>query len=727
MSGSSARAAAITAITNQAPTRNKPGIEKAPLSEIFASHVFSVKVMRERLPEQVFQSVVKAMENRTSLPKEHADVVATAMKDWAIEKGATHYSHVFYPLTGLTAEKHDSFLCPDGQGGVLEAFSGQTLIQGEPDASSFPNGGLRETFEARGYTLWDVTSPAYLMESPNGLTLCIPTMFISWNGEALDKKTPILRSMQALNKQAARVLKLLGKEPAGFISPSVGAEQEYFLIDRNFFFARPDLVSAGRTLFGARPSKGQEFADQYFGAIPERVLAFMMDVDRELFKLGIPSKTRHNEGAPGQYEFAPVYENANVAADHQQLVMVTLKSVARRHGMECLLHEKPFKTFNGSGKHLNWSLGNPALGNLLDPGDTPEENMQFLIFLMAMLRAVHRNAALLRATTASASNDHRLGVHEAPPTIISVYLGDQLTDIVQQLRAGKGVTAKKAPPLQLGVDTLPPIPRDTGDRNRTSPFAFTGDRFELRAVGSSHSISGALVALNTIAADALDYVATTLKRYLKKESGDINKAVTTLLAQMAKAHAPIVFNDDNYSDDWRREAERRGLPNYANTVDALPELTHRDNIAMFEKHNVLSKKELESRQHIYLSHYVHSLKVEANLILRMGKTMIFPAAVRYQSELARTCADLKVVGYTFDTNTLDRMTALVKQLQDAIEKLERIMTEGLEVPPSEEARFYRDNILPTADDVRCIADQLELLVADDLWPLPTYHEMLFIQ
>jgi glutamine synthetase len=511
LSGSTSRLQAVSAVTNYKPMTAALNFAETPASELFGENVFNLAVMQERLPKQVFRSLKRTIERGDTLDASVADVVAAAMKAWAIEKGATHYAHVFYPLTGLTAEKHDSFLEPDGKGAAIAEFSGKQLIQGEPDASSFPSGGIRNTFEARGYTAWDVTSPAYILENPNGTTLCIPTAFVSWTGEALDKKTPVLRSMKALNQQAQRILKLFGHKEVGMVCSTAGAEQEYFLIDRNFFFARPDLLNAGRTLFGAKPPKGQEFEDQYFGAIPERVLACMLETERELYKLGVPVKTRHNEVAPSQYEIAPVYENANVAADHQQLIMLMLRKVAQKYGLECLLHEKPFAGINGSGKHLNWSLGNSTQGNLLDPGATPNENAQFLVFAAAVIRAVHKNAPLLRAVVASASNDHRLGANEAPPAIISIFLGDQLTQVFESIASGSSNAWKTAGTLTVGVDTLPPLPKDAGDRNRTSPFAFTGNKFEFRAVASGQSISGPLVALNTIVAESLDYLATELE------------------------------------------------------------------------------------------------------------------------------------------------------------------------------------------------------------------------
>ncbi len=727
MSGSKARMDAIASVTNYKPISAPLNFMETPAQDLFGINVFNQNVMRERLPKSVYKSLINSIERREELDPSIADVVATAMKDWAIEKGATHYTHVFYPLTGLTAEKHDSFLNPDGKGGAIAEFSGKLLIQGEPDASSFPNGGLRQTFEARGYTVWDITSPAYIIENPNGTTLCIPTMFISWTGEALDKKTPVLRSMQALNKQAQRILRLFGDDSGNFVSSTAGPEQEYFLVDRNFFFARPDMLNAGRTLFGAKPPKGQEFDDHYFGAIAERVLACMLEVERELYKLGIPVKTRHNEVAPGQYEIAPVYETANVATDHQQLVMVTLKRVANKYGMECLLHEKPFAGINGSGKHLNWSLGNATQGNLLDPGDTPHDNAQFLVFCAAAIRAVHKNQGLLRAAVATASNDHRLGANEAPPAILSVFLGDQLGDIFEQLGRGALKGSRKQSTLKLGVDTLPPIPKDTGDRNRTSPFAFTGNRFEFRAVGSTHSIAGPLVVLNTMMADSLDYIATELEKATKGNPKKLNAAVQKVLQTIVKDHGAIIFNGDNYTEAWEKEAKKRGLLNLKTTPAALPEIVKKDTIAMFKKYSVLSKAELESRYETYLEQYCLAVNVEANLVLKIGKTLIFPAAIRYQSELAKTCADLKAVGYTFDTNTLDKITSLVRDLQDNLAALQAAIDGDKGKDPLKEANYFLDKILPVMNDVRAVADDLESMVADDLWPLPTYQEMLFIK
>ncbi|MCU0876250.1 MAG: glutamine synthetase III [Pirellulaceae bacterium] len=726
MSGSTARLQAISAVTNFKASSPPLNFHELSSHDLFGANVFSMGEMQKRLPKQVFKSLKKTIETGAKLDPGIADVVATAMKEWAIEKGATHYAHVFYPLTGLTAEKHDSFLSPTSEGRAVAEFTGSQLVQGEPDASSFPSGGIRATFEARGYTAWDVTSPAYILENPNGTTLCIPTAFVSWTGEALDKKTPLLRSMKALNVQAQRILKLLGHREVAHVSATAGPEQEYFLIDRNFFFARPDLLNAARSLFGAKPPKGQEFEDQYFGAIPDRVLACMLDTERELFKLGIPVKTRHNEVAPAQYEIAPVFENANIAADHQQLIMLTLKKVAQKHGMECLRHEKPFAGVNGSGKHLNWSLGNSTQGNLLDPGETPHENMQFLIFCAAVIRAVHKHSGLLRAVVASANNDHRLGANEAPPAIISIFLGDQLADVFEQIKAGGAKSSKVKGTLTVGVDTLPVLPKDAGDRNRTSPFAFTGNRFEFRAVGSSQSLAGPLVALNTIVAESLDYIATELDKATGGDASKLNAAVQKLLQEIITKHGAVIFNGDNYSAAWHEEAEKRGLPNLKATVDALPVLATPEVAEVFEKYGVLSQRELQSRHDIYLEQYIKTVSTEAKLVVEIARTMIFPAAVRYQSELAVACTNLKTLGYTFDTDTLDTITRLVKDLQDGTTALEKSLAHhggGL----LDEAKHFSNTVLPAMLKVREAADTLEGYVSDDLWPLPTYQEMLFIK
>ncbi len=726
LSGSAGRLQAIEAVTTYRPISEPLSFSKLSATEFFGTNVFNKAVMKARLPKPVFKSLLKTIDTGSTLDPSIADAVAAAMKDWAIEKGATHYAHVFYPLTGFTAEKHDSFLSPDGEGGALAEFSGKTLTQGEPDASSFPNGGIRNTFEARGYTMWDVTSPAYILENPNGTTLCIPTAFVSWTGEALDKKTPLLRSMQALNKHAQRILKLFGhRDPATVVSYA-GAEQEYFLIDRHFYFSRPDLLGTGRTLFGALPPKGQEFEDHYFGAIPERVLAFMLESERELFKLGIPAKTRHNEVAPGQFELAPVFENGNLATDHQQLTMVTLQRVAEKYGMVCLLHEKPFAGVNGSGKHVNFSIGNATQGNLLDPGDDPHANAQFLVFCSAVIRAVHRWSGLLRAVVATASNDHRLGANEAPPAIISVFLGEQLADIFDQVTKGGATSSKKQEALKVGVDSLPTIPKDAGDRNRTSPFAFTGNRFEFRAVGSGQSIAGPMVAINTILAESLDYIATKLEKAVGNDPAKLNSAVQKVLEEIMAEHGGIVFNGDGYSEAWHKEAEKRGLPNLRSCVEALPILGSKEATELFEHYGVLTARELHSRMEVYIEQYCLSVSLEARTAIEMAKTIIFPAAIRYQGELAATCASLKAVGYVFDTDTLDKVTGLVKDLQDGIAKLETLLAENGGHSKLDHAKHLRSDVLPAMAAVRKTADTLEGIVADDLWPLATYQEMLFI-
>ena len=721
-SGSETRRRAIEAVTNYTGPKEE---FSEPLGDLFGRNVFSRSVMQARLPKTVFKSLMATIDHGATLDATVADIVASAMKDWAIENGASHYAHVFYPLTGLTAEKHDSFLEPDGTGASLAEFAGKTLLQGEPDASSFPNGGLRGTFEARGYTGWDVTSPAYILENPNGNTLCIPTVFISWTGEALDKKTPILRSQQAMNIQAQRVLKLFGHTDIDTVVSYAGAEQEYFLIDRNFYFARPDLMSAGRTLFGAPPPKGQEFDDHYFGAIPERVLAFMIDVDRELFKQGIPAKTRHNEVAPGQFEIAPVFERANLAHDHQQLLMVTLRRVAEKYGMECLLHEKPFAGINGSGKHVNFSIGNGKQGNLLNPGDTPHENAQFLVFCAAVIRSVHKYGGILRAVVASSRNDHRLGANEAPPAIISIFLGEQLMDVFDQIAKGGATASKEKGTLTIGVDTLPVLPADPGDRNRTSPFAFTGNRFEFRAPGSSQSISGPMVAINTIMADSLDYIATELETAVEAGT-DFNVAVQQVLESIITTHGNAVFNGDGYSDDWQVEAASRGLLNLRTTVDALPQLDTPEAKALFSKYGVLSERELASRYEVYLEQYVLSVQVEAKQTLEMAKTSILPAALRYQGELAVGAAALKKLGTEYDSTLLDGVSSGIVALNAGIADLTAALGHHGGDSTYDEAKYACDSLLPAMATIRSAADALEHLVADDLWPLPTYQEMLFI-
>jgi len=724
MSGSAARLRAIDAVQTYTPPPGAFAGQEAP-GEIFGSNVFTKSVMRARLPRPVFTSLLATIDHSEPLDPAIADIVASAMKDWAIEKGATHYAHVFYPLTGLTAEKHDSFLEPDGGGGAIVEFAGKTLVQGEPDASSFPNGGLRQTFEARGYTGWDVTSPAFILDNPNGATLCVPTVFVSWTGEALDHKTPLLRSQQAMDMQAQRVLRLFGHEVIESVSSFAGAEQEYFLIDRSFYFSRPDLLATGRTLVGAPPPKGQEFDDHYFGAIPERVLAFMLDTERELFKLGIPAKTRHNEVAPGQFELAPVFEKANLATDHQQLLMVTLRRVAAKYGMECLLHEKPFAGVNGSGKHVNFSLGNATQGNLLNPGDNPHDNAQFLVFCAAVIRGVHKFGGLLRATVASSSNDHRLGANEAPPAIISIFLGEQLTDVFDQIAKGGATNSKDKGTLIIGVDTLPSLPTDPGDRNRTSPFAFTGNRFEFRAPGSSQTIAGPMVAINTLMADSLDFIATELESAIA-HGATFNEAVQKVLEDIISVHGSVVFNGDGYSEDWQVEAASRGLPNLRTSVDALPQLDSDEVKEVFAKYGILDQRELHSRYEVAIEHYCLSIAVEARTTRELAETVIFPAAIRYQTELAANAASLKKIGYEFDLTALDAVSSAIAGLRAGIASLSSALADDDAASPLDEARYACDVIVPATLEVRDAADALEHLIADDLWPLATYQEMLFI-
>jgi glutamine synthetase len=722
----SARASAIAAINNYKPSGQAWNFRETPTSEIFGSNVFNDAVMKDRLPKSVYKALQATIKQGKPLDPTIADSVALAMKDWAIEKGATHYAHVFYPLTGLTAEKHDSFLTPTGDGEAIAEFSGKELCQGEPDASSFPSGGLRATFEARGYTAWDPTSPAYILDNPNGTTLCIPTAFCSWTGEALDKKTPLLRSMQAIDKQARRVLALFGHKDVGQVSASAGPEQEYFLIDRNFYFARPDLVMAGRTLFGAKPPKGQEFEDQYFGAIPERVLAFMLEVERELYKLGVPVKTRHNEVAPSQYEIAPVYENANIATDHQQTIMQTLTRVAQKYGMTCLLHEKPFAGINGSGKHVNWSIG-CRLGNLLEPGETPHANMQFLVFCAAVIRAVHLHSDMLRAVVAASGNDHRLGANEAPPAIISIFLGEQLADVFEQIEKGKATTSKSSGTLTVGVDTLPPLPKHAGDRNRTSPFAFTGNKFEFRAVGASQSIAGPLVALNTIVAESLDYIATELEKVTGGDIAKLPAAVEKLLQQIVSQHKAVIFNGNGYAQEWHDEAKKRGLPNLKATPEALDVLVAPKNIALFEKYGVLSERELRSRYDIYMERYCKDINTEAQSALQIARTLILPAGYRYQGELVNTASKLKILGQPVHMGTLEKLTGLVGDLEKKIDGLEKVLAHHGASDLRGEVKHFHAEVIPVMLSLRETADQIETILPDDLWPLPTYREMLFIK
>ncbi|GBG38721.1 glutamine synthetase III family protein [Mycobacterium montefiorense] len=724
MSGNAARLQAINNVEAYVPPAISFVAGEAP-GEIFGANVFTKAEMQARLPKSVYKSVVATLEKGAKLDSAVADAVAVAMKDWALEKGATHYAHVFYPMTGLTAEKHDSFLEPVSDGQTLAEFAGKTLIQGEPDASSFPSGGLRSTFEARGYTGWDVTSPAYVLENPNGNTLCIPTVFVSMTGEALDYKTPLLRSQQAMGVHAERILTLFGHKELNKVVSFCGPEQEYFLVDRHFFLARPDLLNAGRTVFGAKPPKGQEFDDHYFGAVPERVLGFMMDTERELFKLGIPAKTRHNEVAPGQFEIAPMFERANIASDHQQLLMTVFKTIAKKHGMECLFHEKPFAGVNGSGKHVNFSLGNSELGSLLVPGDTPHENAQFLVFCAAVIRAVHKFSGLLRVSVASAINDHRLGANEAPPAIISIFLGEQLADVFEQIAKGAATSSKGKGTMIIGVDTLPHLPTDAGDRNRTSPFAFTGNRFEFRAPGSGQTVAVPLIVLNTIMADSLDYMATALEQAVADGEG-FDAAVQKMLTDIITEHGAVVFNGDGYSENWQIEAAERGLPNLKTTLDAIPELIKPDAVELFARYGVFNERELHSRYEVRLEQYALTIGVEAKLALEIGNTIILPAAVRYQTELAQNVATMKQAGVQPSTAALEAVSVPLADLSAALTSLKAALSDHSGESAFEEATHAQEVLLPAMEAVRTAADELECVVADDLWPLPTYQEMLYI-
>jgi glutamine synthetase len=684
--------------------------------------------MKARLPENVYKAIRNTIKKGAPLDSSIADVVAATMREWAMEHGATHYTHWFQPMTGLTAEKHDSFLVPTEGGAAIAEFSGSELVRGEPDASSFPSGGIRTTFEARGYTAWDPTSPAFILDNPNGTTLCIPTAFCSWTGEALDKKTPLLRSMEALSKQALRILRLFGSEATRVYS-TAGPEQEYFLIDKHFYFARPDLINAGRTLFGAKPPKGQELEDHYFGAIPERVLACMLETETELYKLGVPVKTRHNEVSPAQYELAVTFESANVATDHNMLVMETMKRVGDRYGLQLLLHEKPFAGVNGSGKHLNWSMAEDTGANLLKPGETPHDNAQFLLFLLAVIRAVARHGDILRVSVANAHNDHRLGANEAPPAIISVFLGDMLQDIIEQIEKGGARSAKTGGELKIGVSVLPTLPRDPGDRNRTSPFAFTGNKFEFRALGSSQSVAGSIVALNTIVAESLDDLATHLEQAVSAGK-DLNAEIQLLLQNAVKESKHIIFNGDNYSEAWHAEAERRGLPNRRTTVDSLPDLISPKSVKLFAKYGVFSERELHSRYEIFVEGYRKTINIESQLTIHIAKRMILPAALRYQAEVAQSIASLKASGASvpkIQMAHLNELVSLIDELQSTTGRLEAALEEHPDGDSLAHAKHARDVIIPAMNSVRVAGDKLEGIVADDLWPLPTYQEMLFLK
>jgi len=695
----------------------------AVINDVYASDVLTLEELRQRLSRPVFKSLQATLEKSSTLDPSIADTVALAMKTWAMEKGATHYTHWFQPLTGSTAEKHDSFLTPTTDGLAIATFSGKELIQAEPDASSFPSGGLRATFEARGYTAWDPSSPAFIMRHSNGATLCIPTAFASWTGEALDLKTPLLRSIEALNQAVMPALKLMGSD-ANKVGSSLGAEQEYFLIAEEYYYGRPDLVMTGRTLFGAKPPRGQELEDHYFGAIPDRVLSFMADAEKQMYALGIPVKTRHNEVAPGQFEIAPIYEQSNVAADHQQLIMQILRNTARKYGLVALLHEKPFAGVNGSGKHCNWSMGTDTGENLLEPGDTPHENMQFLFFCAAVIKAVDDHQDLLRVSVASAQNDHRLGANEAPPAIISIFLGDELTDILDRLTSGQGGRGTAAGVLGLGAPVLPKLPRHAGDRNRTSPFAFTGNKFEFRAAGSSQSISFPITVLNTIVADAVSQLTVTLKEKLggSRSKRSLDEAIATVVRDVYSAHKRIVFNGDGYSDAWHKEAEKRGLLNLRTTLDAIETFSAAKNVTLFEDFKVLSKRELEARQEVMYDIYFKTVNIEGETTEYIAQTMILPAALSYLAALGDVDVKSKAV-----KGLSEEVSGLADDLYDALGKLRKVNAEEGGVEVHEKAHHMRDHVLPAMLDVRAAADGLEKLVAVKYWPLPNYRQMLFVK
>lgn len=696
-------------------------VKMKDIPSVFASMVFDDSVMRSVLPKQVYQALQQTVSEGKHLDLEVANIVAAAMKNWAVEKGATHFTHWFQPMTGITAEKHDSFITPLDDGRVIMEFSGKELVKGEPDASSFPSGGLRATFEARGYTAWDPSSYAFIKDD----TLCIPTAFCSYNGEALDKKTPLLRSMQAIDKQAVRVLRLFGNSTATRVLTTVGAEQEYFLIDKSMYDKRPDLVYCGRTLYGARPPKGQEMEDHYFGVIKPRVSAFMKDLDMELWKLGVLSKTKHNEAAPAQHELAPIFTTTNRATDQNQLTMEMMKKVAERHGMVCLLHEKPFEGVNGSGKHNNWSISTDTGENLLDPGDTPEKNAQFLLFLTAVIAAVDEYQDLLRVSVASAGNDHRLGAHEAPPAIISIFLGEELTEILKSVEQGVLYTGKKRVPMEVGATVLPHFPKDATDRNRTSPFAFTGNKFEFRMPGSGLSVAGPNIILNTIVAEILSRFADTLEA-----APHFNETLNELIRTTIRDHKRIIFNGNNYSDEWVEEAQSRGLLNLQTSVDALPYFISQKNETLFEKHKIFSKSELHSRYEILLENYVKSLHIEALTMIDMAKKEIFTAVLEYQKLLAKTLEAKKAVNFwldsTLETKLLEKTANLARHLFDKCEELERSLFDSKAYVDSLEcARYYRKKVFKVMSELRKEVDELETVISAKFWPYPTYGEILY--
>lgn len=694
-------------------------------SKMFGANVFNDAAMKERLPKDTYKALKKTINEGLPLEASVAEVVANAMKDWAIEKGATHFTHWFQPMTGVTAEKHDSFISPTADGKVIMEFSGKELIKGEPDASSFPSGGLRATFEARGYTAWDCTSPAFMKEDAAGVTLCIPTVFCSYTGEALDKKTPLLKSMEALSKQALRVLKALGNE-ASRVLTTVGPEQEYFLINKEHYQKRKDLLLTGRTLFGAKPAKGQELEDHYFGTIKENVAAFMKELDVELWKLGVSAKTKHNEVAPSQHELAPIFTTTNVATDHNQLTMEMMKRIANRHGLACLLHEKPFAGVNGSGKHNNWSMSTDLGQNLLEPGNTPHENAQFLLFLSAVVKAVDVYQDLLRVSAANPGNDHRLGANEAPPAIISIFLGEQLTDILEQLKKGPATNSKQGGFMKMGVSTLPELPKDSTDRNRTSPFAFTGNKFEFRMVPSSASIAGPNVVLNTIVADVLAEIADQLEA-----TSDVNSAVQAIVQKIVTEHDRIIFNGNGYSDEWVVEAEKRGLSNLRSTVESMPALITEKSINLFTKHGVFTETELHSRYEILLENYIKTINIEALTAIEMAKRQILPAAIKFTTEVANSINSIKATGVVVDTSAqeslLVELSNVLASFKTKLAKLEEVTTKADEVPGEtyEHANYYREVVFATMNELREDADKLETLVDAQFWPIPTYSDMLF--
>jgi glutamine synthetase len=725
--GSAALAEAAKSIRDWSLANGAHTVPAVKAAEVFGSLAFNDKLQQERLSKTAYRALRATITRGEPLDIATADAVAAALKDWALEHGATHYTHWFQPMTGITAEKHDSFLSPTSDGSAIAEFRGKELIKGEPDASSFPSGGMRSTFEARGYTAWDPTSPPWLLLNGNSATLVIPTAFVSWTGEALDKKTPLLRSMEAVSKQAVRVLKLFGST-AERVFATCGPEQEYFLIDSNFYFARPDLINAGRTLFGAKPPKGQEMEDQYFGHIPARVLACMAEAELELFKLGVPVKTRHNEVAPSQYEIAPVFENANLAVDHQMMTMEMLKKIAPKYGLAALLHEKPFAGVNGSGKHNNWSLSDEFGNNLLGPGDTPHDNMQFLVFCAAVLRAVDRWQGLLRASIASAGNDHRLGANEAPPAILSVFLGEMLTDIFQQIEKSGGATSTKQGGVQdLGVSVLPKLPRDAGDRNRTSPFAFTGNKFEFRAVSSGQSIAFPNMVLNAAMADALDSIANELEA-AKAKGEELNKAVGKLLTKIVKEHKRIIFNGNNYAPEWEKEAGERKLLNLKNTVDALPQLVTKESIKLLDRFKILNERETYARYEIFLENYNKTINIEGQLMVLMANRYVLPAALEYQKRIGQSVAAVKAGGAKSaqGKKLLGTYTKLVDRFKVQTDTLVGLL-EHSGGSAEKHAKYMRDKVVPAMAKLREIGDEIEVLTPHEIWPLPTYREMLFVK